>query len=149
MNEEPSLGRRLTVHVNAPLREFLESSSITARSHSERLARLAERYRAVMDQGEVLKKWTVPELAAIALAGRDLDLRSSKDAYVLPVRLRALEKSDACRGWGCDVASLSYRVNSLGLTDLLRLVDLCERFGNQEPTPALMQEWLDAQGVSA
>lgn len=144
--ETKVIGRRLTIHVHPGTRSFLESASIEGRSHSERIGRLADRYRAIMDDSTILRTWRPVELAAVVVAGRGINLQRPEDAYVLSVRLKSIKPGRDFQG-ACDVAALSYRVSSLSLTDVLRLIDLCERYDEAEPTPEGIEAWLISQGM--
>lgn len=133
---------RTTIVIGEALNSVLLTRRVPAPSQSARIDRLADRYLAIMADRSQRSGLTPSEMAAVFLACEDLNLASAKDAFVVPVRVKALAERIAELRWPCDPAALFHRLSSMTLTDLLRLVDLSERYRGNEINPEAVGVWM-------
>lgn len=129
----PKHDPRRSIYIRDHLERLLASSRVPGKSDSQRIDRLAARYDILAR--EALPKrleLTANELVLLAEIVRGIDLTDPDMACMLPVKLQ--QRAGEHRDTAVDPSSLAYRLRNLRLSELLAVIDLCERVLSEDGT---------------
>lgn len=147
---------RTSITLGRALTGFLASGRVRAPSASARIERLAQRYTwAIDDLATRLPAMFSPAEWRVILqtiTAMELDARERRDDLAAHLRERARTARNATRpdlaSPGCDLASLSSRVEVMRPAEQLALLDVAERLlaaHGAEPADEAIRSWLQQQ----